>query len=93
MVVDDLNVVSVPVRKAKTQTPLIVYPNAKLTLPISLQGLQSVRRRYAQVIDASGVVEHLEFPLSNRLKGAEAFCQLAEVQSLRVLATEGLDHG
>ena len=33
MVVDDLHVEGVPVREAKTQTPLIVYPNASEALP------------------------------------------------------------
>jgi len=37
MVVDDLGVIGVTVLEAKTQTPLIVYPNAPLPAPVSLR--------------------------------------------------------
>jgi len=66
MIIDDLDAISVSIPEAKTQTPLIVYPNAELPLTIALQCLQSVRWRYAQVINASRDVEHLKFPLSDR---------------------------
>jgi hypothetical protein len=92
MVIDDLDVVGVPVLETKTQAPLIVYPNALLSSTLALQGLQSVRRRYAQVLDAPSDVEHLKLPVGDRLKGPEAFRRLAEVQGLRMLAAEGLDH-
>jgi hypothetical protein len=92
MVIDDLDAVGVPVLETKTQAPLIVYPNAKLSSTVALQGLQSVRRGYAQVLNAPRDVEHLKLPLGDRLKGPEAFRRLAEVQGLRMLAAEGLDH-
>jgi hypothetical protein len=93
MVIDDLHVVGISLRAAKTQTPLIVYPNAKLPLAITLEGLQSVRRRYAQIIDASGNVEHLKLSPSNYLKGAEPLRRLSAIEGFRVLAAKRLDHG
>jgi hypothetical protein len=57
MVIGDLHVVGISLREAETQTPLIVYPNAKLPLTIALEGLQSVRRRYTQIVNASDNVE------------------------------------
>jgi hypothetical protein len=93
MVIDDLHVVGVSIREAKAQTPLIVYPNAKLPLTIALEGLQSVRRRYAQVIDASGNIEHLKLPLRDCLKGPEPLRRPSAIEGFRVLAAERLDHG
>ena len=77
----------------KNDTPLIVYPNAKLPLTIALEGLQSVRRRYAQVTDASGNIEHLKLPLRDFLKGAEPPRRPSAIEGFRVLAAERLDHG
>jgi len=90
MAVDDLGVIGVTVLKAKTQTPLIVYPNAPLPALVSLQGLQSVRWRYAHVIDTAGDVEHLKFPLRCRLKGAKPHRGPAAKQGLRVLTADAV---
>jgi|AVFP01.1.fsa_nt_gi hypothetical protein len=79
MVIDDLDCVGVPILETKTQAPLIVYPNAKLSSTVALQGFQSFRRGYAQILDAPRDVTHLKLPLRDRLKGPEAFRRLAEV--------------
>ena len=92
MVIDDLDVIGVAVLEAETQTPLVVYPNTPLPTPVSPEGLQSVRRRDAQVINAAGDVEHLKFSLRHRSKSAKPFRRRAAKQRLRVLAAEGLDH-
>jgi len=42
MIIDDLDVAGVSVPEAKTQMPLIIYPNVELPLTIALQCLQSV---------------------------------------------------
>jgi len=65
----------------------------QLPLTIAPEGLQSVRRRYAQVTDASGNIEHLKLPLRDCLKGTEAPRRPSAIEGFRVLAAERLDHG
>ena len=49
MVVHDFDVNGITIHPDKTDSPLIVDPNTVLSYPVSMQCLQSVRRRYAQV--------------------------------------------
>ena len=90
MAIDDLNFIGVPVFESQTQTPLIVYPNAKLSSMISLQRVQPLCQRSAQVFSAPFDVEHPGLLLGDRLKGAEALRRLAVVQGLRCLQRKGL---
>jgi uncharacterized protein (DUF433 family) len=57
MVVNDLHIAGISAREAITQTPLISHPNATLPLMTSVEVLQAVRRRYAQVVNTCGNVE------------------------------------
>ena len=50
MVVHDFNINGIAIHPDKTDSPLIVDPNTVLSFSVTTQYLQSVRRRYAQVI-------------------------------------------
>jgi len=57
VVVDNLNVESVPVLPLETDTPLLVDPYAVLPLPIAHQPFKLIRRRNHEVAQVSGGVE------------------------------------
>ncbi len=50
MIVDDLHILGASGSPAKTESPLIVYANAVLTLSITLQGFKSITGRRPQKI-------------------------------------------
>jgi len=56
VIVDDLDVVGVPVLPAEADPPLIVDANAVLTGAVTLELLQSVARRDAEIVELLGRV-------------------------------------
>ncbi len=60
MIIADFGAVRVTVSPDETHAPLIVDPDAPLSLSQSFQTLQAVSGRNAQVLEASGVVQHSE---------------------------------
>ena len=50
MIVDDLNVPGFAITPHKTDPPLIVNANAALTLAVAVQSLQTIARRYTQIV-------------------------------------------
>jgi len=61
MIVHDLNVVGVVALPAKTDAPLIVYPNAVLACTIATQKFEPVTRRYAQIVECRCCIQYQEF--------------------------------
>jgi hypothetical protein len=57
VIVDNLDVESVPVLPLETDTPLLVDPYAVLSLPIAHQPFKLIRRRNHEVAQVSGGVE------------------------------------
>ena len=62
VVVDDFDVVRIPVTPDEADAPLVVDADAVLALPAPRQPLETVRRREPQVVDAVGIVQHAELP-------------------------------
>ena len=50
MVIYDLNIKHIAIIEAKADAPLIIDTNAPLTFAVASQRLQSVARRYSEVI-------------------------------------------
>lgn len=50
MVIYDLNIKHIAIIEAKANAPLIIDTNAPLTFAVASQRLQSVARRYSEVI-------------------------------------------
>lgn len=69
MVIDDADLAALPVVPDETDAPLVVDPDAVLALAASLQRLQPVGRRNAQVVEPLGVVQHPQFAPRDVLNG------------------------
>lgn len=57
MIIHDRNVAGVPVAPNKADTPLIVDPNAVLSLTVSVERFQPIARRRCQVPQISGNIQ------------------------------------
>ena len=68
MVVDDLDVMRVTADPAEANPPLVVYPDAVLTKPISGQLLQTVRGWNSEIDEAGSGVQHQQFSKSDPVK-------------------------
>jgi len=60
VVINDFNLVGMPVKPHKTHTPLIVDANAVLTGTITAQSLQPVAWRHTQEIERGSSVQLLQ---------------------------------
>ena len=93
MIVRDLNIARLAVVPFETDTPLIVDPNAVLSLPIPAEFLESVRGWYAKVVQVFRTVEDYELPISNNLNiSRKTFRKLLPPEPGRLLVLERLDH-
>ena len=92
VIVHDLNVEHVPVTPHKTQSPLVVDPNAVLTLPVTPQCFQTVSGWCRKISQLSGAVELSELAAGYLLDCSKAPTPLPPVQSFGVRATERPDH-
>jgi len=67
VVIHDLNIEGVSCPPFKTNAPLVIDPNAVLTLPVSVQGFQMVRRGNPQIVQRYRPAYHSELPKGHRL--------------------------
>jgi hypothetical protein len=93
MVIDDPNIESVALRKAKAHSPLLVDADAPLAFAITPKRLQAVRRRGPEILDPSHRGElrepHRGSGANLRGQASRAACRV-EPLSLRI--SEGLNH-
>lgn len=68
MVVNDFHIVGIPFCPNKTDTPLLVNPNAPLSLSIFLESLQMIGRKLPQIVEGSGDVERNQLSTGANLK-------------------------
>jgi hypothetical protein len=61
MVIDDLDVMGITFFPYKADAPLLVDPDAVLTLSIIMQGLQMIGRWNPQSLNEACSIEYLEF--------------------------------
>ena len=93
MIIHYLDVVGIPTSPFKTDAPLVVNADAILTLSVVRQFLQTVRRRYAQILQDLGSVQDVKSPSGNPLDVMREFArELTIEESFRFLAREGLNH-
>jgi hypothetical protein len=57
VVVDDLDILGIAVFEAKAQASLVIDANTVLPAAISVEGLEPIARRYAQIIEGGGGIE------------------------------------
>ena len=58
MIVDDFDLVALPLAPEETDTPLVVDPDAVLPCALPFHRFQAICGRNAQVVEALGRVEH-----------------------------------
>jgi hypothetical protein len=92
MIIDDFDVLSGALSPGKTDSPLIVDPDAMLTLPAAAQSLKPVSRNRREVFQFFRVVEHAQFPPRYLCDIAELPAALSVKQLLGVRGVERSDH-
>ncbi len=79
MVIDNLNMMRMPITPNKTYSPLIIDPYAVLPGTLPGQSLKPVTRRYTQGIQCNDSIKHPKFsqcrPLNIKWDPARAFTQ------------------
>jgi hypothetical protein len=65
MIVYDFNIVSVPLTPTEADTPLVIDPNAVLSLPVSSQFLKAISWRDKKIIQLLRRIRQEQFPLSD----------------------------
>ncbi len=67
MIICHFNVIGITIDPFKTNSPLVVYTYAVLTLPVTFQCLQSVTRWNSQVIYFRCSIKNYQFFTCNKL--------------------------
>lgn len=57
MVIDDLDIVGIPISPSEDHTPLIIDPNRVKPLPVSLERFEAVARRHTQVLQVGRIMQ------------------------------------
>jgi len=63
MIIYDFNIVSVSLAPTEADTPLVIDPNAVLSLPVSSQFLKAISWRDKKVIQLLRCIQQEQFPL------------------------------
>ena len=92
MIVDYLHIPGITVSPSKTDPPLFVDPDAVLTLSITLQCLQTVARRRAQVVQRSRPMEIQELSTRDALDLMPARDRIFRKKPFGIAVPKALDH-
>jgi hypothetical protein len=92
MVIHDFDVLCRATRPPKTDSPLVIDPDAVLTLPVAPQGLESVPRRDPHVIEASGDLELPQLASSHGRTTLEASDPVTSCERFGIGAPERANH-
>jgi hypothetical protein len=65
MVVADFDLVCVAVYESKTNAPLVIDRNSVLALSIVPKSMQSISRRYPEIVKLGGEIYVFQFPRSS----------------------------
>ena len=92
MVIDDLDVFRRAIALDEADSPLVVDPNTKLTLPAAGKSLKPVSWDYRHVLKFPCIVQHSKFPARYRSDIAESAALVAMKKLLSLPAAEGSYH-
>ena len=92
MVVDDLDIIRVPLVPSKADPVPVVDADTMTGCPVAPQRFKAVAGRYQQVAEPSRTVQRHEPAKSDRFYVDEPGHPLAAEQPFRVAAAERLDH-
>lgn len=91
VIVHDLNVQRAFRCPQEADAELIVNADAMLSGALSFQSFQPIARRYAEIIESSGPVQHCQLAHGNGFDVRKAFDAFAAEQALRIGTLEGPD--
>ena len=78
MIIDYLDIFSIPVVPSEADAPLVVDANAPLATPFTLQGFQPITRWLSKVGHSRCRIDHPQLALGNSDQiGGEASCMLS----------------
>jgi hypothetical protein len=93
MIVDDFDLVALPFVPHEADAPLVVDSDAVLACALPPQGLQTIRGRSAQVVEALRGVEHPQLPAGDCLNLIwKAARYIAVPDALGFFIREASDH-
>ena len=92
MVIDDLNVVRVPLAPNEAKAPLVVDPDAVLSFAVAVQCFQAISRRRHQVSQFCGAVQLAKFPARDTLDCLKTPARQPMVKSPGFGGAERLNH-
>src|SRR6266849_6958274 len=81
VVVDDFDIGRTLLGPCETDAPLIVDADRMLPAPVSRERFEPVRRRRAQIVETTRLMQHIELAQSLLFDTAEAFYALAHPQA------------
>jgi hypothetical protein len=93
VIVHDLNFVSIALAPNEAKTPLVVNPNAILSLSVAMQSFQAISGRRCQIAQFRGAVQLPELASRDALDSLKAAARLSTMKSLGFRTAERLDHG
>jgi hypothetical protein len=62
VIVDDLSIMRIAVRPPKTDTILVVHPNAVLPFAVILQRFQPIPRRHGKIVQLQRGIQNRKLP-------------------------------
>jgi hypothetical protein len=92
MVIDNFDIMGMPIGPNKTHTPLAVNADAVLTQSVALQGFKLVSRRNAQELQHYSRMQLLQLAHRYRFKIYEPGHTLSAKQGSGIAALETLNH-
>lgn len=92
MIIHNLYVPCILAIPAKTNSELVIDPNAPLAFPIAFQLLQAIPRRILQVFDGTGKIKGLKPPYRRSSDASPSPAAAGEEERASFRISEGLNH-
>jgi len=71
MAINNFNIVDIAAFPFETDSPLIIYANAVLPLPVALQSFQLIAGRLSEILKSPGAVQIKQLPTRLPFEGLE----------------------
>jgi hypothetical protein len=93
MVIDDLNVLGSTARPAKADSPLVVDPNAVLTLAVTLERFEAISGWNTQVVELACDFQLTQLAAGHLCNGLKPPNTISAGEGSRIGAPEQPNHG
>ena len=93
VIVHNFNVISIPLMPCETDSPLVVYSDAVLTLAVPVQCFEMIAGRHSQGFQYHYGIQHIQFPQSNAFERFETAACTSCFQASGFLAFISSYHG